>query len=150
MSYLSEWEQVVKEIQAQIIHDLQYNTEDVFNPERVHWGARPTVGSESIEHYSFIYVKYSRSDVTLATRTEESHTILFELVMGIQSTHDPIEAENDKLQAIGVIYDAIREDNTLGGFADWAVVRTINARFRESQSYIFHDVSILIEVHKTW
>lgn len=147
MSYDSTYEEVVDNILDQIVHDIAHHTSDIFNPERVTYGFWK---GWKYDKYPNVQVRWLRDNVGLATRSEEGHTFYFQVLVTVAGTGEPEADQKEQIRVIGSIYNAIRTDNTLGDFADWAICRSVDVTFRRSESYIFFDSIILVEVHVTW
>jgi len=145
MSYNSVWEQRVDQILQQIVLDMKATT--IFPIENVAYGFY-----KQWEHdeYPNAQIRFKQDRVGFATAAEEEHTFIFEVLATIQGTGKPEEDQDLQIDVMGQIYDAIRNDNTLGGFANWALVRNIEVAFRRSESYIFFEFLITIEVRLIW
>lgn len=144
-TYNSVWEQHVDEILQQIVHDMIGTT--IFPKENVTYGFWK---NWSYNEYPNCQVSFVRDRVTDATRDEEHHYFTFEVKATIQGTGKPEEDQDTQIDVIGQIYDAIRTDNTLGGYANWVVVRNVDVTFRRSESLIFYDFLVTLEVLYVW
>ena len=145
MTYNSRYEEYVDLILRQIVFDLR-NT-DIFPNENVTYGFYKQWEEDE---YPNAIVRFRSDNVTLATREEEGHTFRFEVLATIQGTGNPEEDQDMQIDVMGQIYDAIRNDNTLGDHANWALIRSVDVTFRRDRSYIFFEFLIVIEVFRVW
>jgi hypothetical protein len=145
MSYESAYEEYVDKILAQIVFDLRQT--DVLPKENVAYGFYK---QWKHDQYPNAFIRFVRDRIYFATKDEEEHRFIFEIKVTIKGTGNPEADQDEQIRVIGQIYDKIREDNTLDGNASWVKFQEINITFRRSESYIFYDCLLTLEVCKIW
>ena len=155
MPYDSVWEENALEILRQLKFLMQAT--DIFPKDNVRVIGNFTQWKPRRETYPNCLIRMVSDRVGFATADEEQHVFIVELLASLKSTarqvedYDVVERENeDFLEMIGQIDEAIRGDNTLSGQANWALIRNKDLTYGFSEGYLFYSCLLQLEIQYVW
>ena len=155
MAFNSEWEENAVEILRQVKFLMQAT--DIFAVDNVRILGNFIYWRSRRETYPNCAIRLARDRVGFATADEEQHMFHLDLLPAMKSTAkrvedwDMVEADNENfLDMIGQIDEAIRGDNTLNGQANWALIRDKNLTYGWEEGFLFYEGLLLLEVQHVW
>jgi len=141
MTYESDYEKYVTEIRDRIVTFLK-TIEDF--EDRVYIGLTKTTASP------YCFVRLMDETATIQGKEAHLYSFDFRLFVSHKTTGEPEEDEKKRVKLIGKIDDLFRQNPTLGGKCNLAVITRKQHLYRQEKNFMYLDTLITLTVTKAW